>query len=393
MIRRMSARLKALVLASPVLALVVAFAGGIIAWGGFNTFMEATNRLSFCISCHEMRSTVYEEYKPSVHSHNASGVQAVCADCHVPREWTAKLVRKIKASREIAYWLMGTIDTREKFEARRPELARRVWDSLEATDSQECRNCHNFTSMKTGGQARFAAQRHAEAAAEGKTCITCHKGISHQLPQAENPPEPQDPGKLDLAGQDINTTCAPCHGRNGQGSLDGTYPRLAGLDADYLARQLRAFKDRSRINIPMFPYSTERELPEGDILTISRYLSRINLTSKLGAGKEGEFDALARLQESKDVLNIPLFSGNVEAGKRSYDRECAGCHGADGAGTPAKKAPALAGQHSSYIQRQIAEFRKGERRHETRSDREVFGHFGEAEINDILAYLSTLDDD
>jgi cytochrome c-type protein NapC len=248
--------LKGLTAASPLLMLVVAFATGIILWGGFNTFMEATNKLSFCISCHEMRSTVYEEYKPSVHSTNASGVQAVCADCHVPREWTAKLVRKIKASREIYYWLMGTIDTMEKFEARRPELARRVCESLEASDSHECRNCHDFSSMKVAGQARFAARRHAEAAAEGKTCIDCHKGISHRLPEPPKPPEPADPKKFELAGQDINTTCAPCHGRNGQGSPDGTYPRLAGLDADYLARQLRSFKDRSRINIPMFPYST-----------------------------------------------------------------------------------------------------------------------------------------
>ncbi|MDP3861874.1 MAG: NapC/NirT family cytochrome c, partial [Phaeovulum sp.] len=47
---------------------------GIIFWGGFNTAMEATNTLEFCISCHEMRDTVYVEYQQSIHYSNPSGV-------------------------------------------------------------------------------------------------------------------------------------------------------------------------------------------------------------------------------------------------------------------------------------------------------------------------------
>ena len=42
------------------------FAAGIIFWGGFNTVVEATNTEAFCISCHEMRNNVYEEYKLSL---------------------------------------------------------------------------------------------------------------------------------------------------------------------------------------------------------------------------------------------------------------------------------------------------------------------------------------
>jgi cytochrome c-type protein NapC len=119
---------------------VLLFAAGIIFWGGFNTAMEATNTLAFCISCHEMENTVYQEYRHSVHYSNASGVQATCPDCHVPKEWTAKFIRKIKASRELYYWLLGTIDTREKFEAKRLELATRVWETMQKSDSHECRN-------------------------------------------------------------------------------------------------------------------------------------------------------------------------------------------------------------------------------------------------------------
>ena len=70
-----------------VVAALLLFVAGIVFWGGFNTAMEATNTLGFCISCHEMESTVYQEYRASSHHTNPSGVQAVCSDCHVPREW------------------------------------------------------------------------------------------------------------------------------------------------------------------------------------------------------------------------------------------------------------------------------------------------------------------
>ena len=74
---------------------------GIFLWGGFNTAMEATNTLEFCISCHEMRDNVYEEYKQTIHYINRTGVRAVCSDCHVPKDWSHKMVRKLQASAEV----------------------------------------------------------------------------------------------------------------------------------------------------------------------------------------------------------------------------------------------------------------------------------------------------
>ena len=82
---------------------------GVLFWGGFNTFMEYTNRMEFCISCHEMRKFVYEDYAKTTHYSNPSGVRAICSDCHVPKEWTAKLVRKIYATNELFHWLAGTV--------------------------------------------------------------------------------------------------------------------------------------------------------------------------------------------------------------------------------------------------------------------------------------------
>ena len=99
--------------------LLVGFVSGIIFWGGFNTAMEMTNTEQFCISCHEMRDNVYPEYKETIHYTNRTGVRAVCSDCHVPKEWTYKMIRKIEASKEVWGKLVGTIDTREKFEDRK----------------------------------------------------------------------------------------------------------------------------------------------------------------------------------------------------------------------------------------------------------------------------------
>jgi nitrate/TMAO reductase-like tetraheme cytochrome c subunit len=75
--------------------------------------MEYTNTLEICISCHEMRDTVYVEHKESIHYRNPSGVRAICSDCHVPKDWTVKLIRKIKATNELYHKLLGTIDTKE----------------------------------------------------------------------------------------------------------------------------------------------------------------------------------------------------------------------------------------------------------------------------------------
>jgi cytochrome c-type protein NapC len=139
-----------------------------------------------------MRQTVYKEYMESEHFKNPSGVQATCADCHVPRPWIHKVVRKIQATNELFHTALGTIDTPEKFEAKRWEMANRVWDSMRATDSRECRNCHDFEAMDLSEQDRSGRKKHAQAPLEGKTCIDCHKGIAHEYPDKPESAEPAE---------------------------------------------------------------------------------------------------------------------------------------------------------------------------------------------------------
>lgn len=168
------------------------FAGlvvGVAGWGGFNWAMELTNTEAFCLSCHEMEQNVYREYRGTIHDANGSGVRATCPDCHVPKEWVHKVARKIQASNELYHHFLGTIDTREKFEVKRLQLARNVWNAMASTDSRECRNCHNFSAMDVTMQRNRARTQHLEAESQGATCIDCHKGIAHDLPAGISPEE------------------------------------------------------------------------------------------------------------------------------------------------------------------------------------------------------------
>jgi nitrate/TMAO reductase-like tetraheme cytochrome c subunit len=170
--------------------------GGILFWGGFNWALEATNSMGFCISCHEMRDTVYKELQTTIHFKNRSGVTAKCSDCHVPHEWFYKMRRKIQASNEVLHKVLGTIDTPEKFETHRLELAERVWASMKASNSRECRNCHSVDHMDPLKQTAAAvAADMPKAMANGLTCIDCHKGIAHHLPKFPDEDEPEEKKK------------------------------------------------------------------------------------------------------------------------------------------------------------------------------------------------------
>lgn len=168
----------------PVGVAIFFMAVGVLFWGAFNWSLELTNSEEFCISCHEMRDNVYKEYRNSVHFSNPTGVRATCPDCHVPREWIHKVIRKIQASNELLHHFLGTIENREKFVNKRHELAKHVWQTMKETDSRECRNCHSETAMKLSGQRDVAAEQHTLGKAQNKTCIDCHKGIAHKLPEA-----------------------------------------------------------------------------------------------------------------------------------------------------------------------------------------------------------------
>ncbi|HDN27558.1 MAG TPA: hypothetical protein ENG03_10770 [Thioploca sp.] len=158
------------------------FIGGILFTGVFSFTLEATNTTEFCTSCHTMETNL-NELKETVHSRNALGITVGCADCHVPKSIGPKLWAKFMAAKDVYHEIMGTIDTPEKYEARRWEMANRVWEKMRATNSRECRGCHSFENMDFDYQDRASAKKHKWAIEKGKTCIDCHQGIAHHEPK------------------------------------------------------------------------------------------------------------------------------------------------------------------------------------------------------------------
>lgn len=166
---------------------------GAILMSVFNYTLEATNTTEFCTSCHSMQTNL-KELKETVHYSSASGVHAGCADCHVPKAFIPKMQAKIMAAKDVYHEIMGTIDTPEKYEKHRWDMASRVWAKMKATDSRECRTCHSFDRMDLSEQSKSARKRHDSAEEKGKTCIDCHKGIAHEEPD-EPDEEPEDVAK------------------------------------------------------------------------------------------------------------------------------------------------------------------------------------------------------
>lgn len=196
-------------------------------------------------------------------------------------------------------------------------------------------------------------------------------------------------------GEEINETCAGCHGEFGEGGKSGEYPRIAGQPRGFLIQQLLQFRDRTRLNLAMVEYVDHRQMPDEDIVHISAYLAQLQLPTKLPAVDESAagFDAYQRLLDAKKIVQIPRAAGDVNSGKRLYSKECASCHGRDGAGKPAKDVPMLAGQYTSYLWRQVPKYLDGRRIHDSDSpDEEILAEFSDAELQDIFAYLSILDD-
>ncbi len=170
------------------IALVALLVSGVLLAGGA-AGLAWTNTEKFCISCHSMRDNVYAEFKDTIHDKNRTGVRAICADCHVPREPVPMLIRKVEATFELYGHLTGVINTKEKFEAHRYDMAKRVWIRMKETDSLECRNCHTESAMSTELQTEKARSRHEKGKAGGKTCIDCHFGIAHKEPDGPGPQE------------------------------------------------------------------------------------------------------------------------------------------------------------------------------------------------------------
>lgn len=188
--------------------------------------------------------------------------------------------------------------------------------------------------------------------------------------------------------KEIYGPCAGCHGEFGSGGKKGEYPRIAGQLAKYMELQLKAFQKRVRVNIPMVPYTEERELSDADMKEVSVYLAQIELPTRQPVFKDSD-DALTRLLTMEKVMIVPRAEGDIEKGQALFQKNCASCHGKTGKGRG--MFPRLVGQYTSYLKKQVDAYLKAERPHDEDSAREgVLYTLSSQDIQDALAYLTSI---
>lgn len=192
-------------------------------------------------------------------------------------------------------------------------------------------------------------------------------------------------------GAEINETCAGCHGEYAEGGKNGEYPRLAGLPAEYMRKQIHFFKTSQRLNLPMKPYANDRELPDDDVYSVTAYIEAIQLQSIMPEFEEG-MSAYEKLVIAKQVINIAKVEGDIQVGKYIYNKDCKICHGKNGKGKANSETPGLTGQYTEYLLKQINAYKTKARFHDYDQDDDTFANYTEQQIQNLLAYLSVADD-
>lgn len=179
-----------------------------------------------------------------------------------------------------------------------------------------------------------------------------------------------DPAKAKEIAENV---CSACHGIDGN-SVNPEYPILAGQHPEYLTKQLHDYKSGARKNAIMALYAAN--LSDADMLNLGAYFAI--QTPKPGQAKDAALAAAGQR----------LYKGGNPA---SGVPACASCHGPNGAGIPVQF-PRLAGQHASYIETQLRNYRSGERAYDAGSKmmQAIASKMTDQEMRAVAEYISSL---
>ena len=183
---------------------------------------------------------------------------------------------------------------------------------------------------------------------------------------------PVNAGGNVAAGQAKAGICAGCHGPDGNGGADPTWPKLAGQDPDYIAKQLADFKSGARKDPIMSGMAAP--LSATDMKNLGAYFA--SLKAKPGAAR----DALLAKQGQK------IFrGGNAKMGVSA----CMSCHGPSGHGIP-PRFPKVSGQNTAYTQKQLLAFKAGNRANDGETMTRTAFRMSEQEIKAVAEYMAGL---
>lgn len=165
------------------------------------------------------------------------------------------------------------------------------------------------------------------------------------------------------------TECVACHGEDGN-SVAPTFPKLAGLQPEYLAKQLREYLEGRRTNEMMVPVL--EKMTSADVEPLALWFG----SQKMSPGTVTD----PQLAQAGRAIYL---DGNPDAGVPA----CMGCHLENGAGNP--RFPRIAGQHQEYTVQQMLQFRSGERSNDRgRVMRTIASRMTDQEIKAVAEYIA-----
>ena len=170
-------------------------------------------------------------------------------------------------------------------------------------------------------------------------------------------------------GRELYKMCVACHGPEGWGSSNGSYPQIAGQLPGVSIKQLADIRAGNRDNPIMRAFTTVKILNGAqDIADVAGYVATLPMTANNGQGN----------------------SRYLEQGKEIFLRDCADCHGNKGEGNSKKHVPMIQGQHYQYLLRQYRWIRDGRRRNADKNMVEQIQGYSLREEKAVLAYTASL---
>jgi len=174
------------------------------------------------------------------------------------------------------------------------------------------------------------------------------------------------------AGKAKSAVCAGCHGVDGNNAVP-TFPKLAGQDARYLAKQLADFKSGARKDPSML--GMVAGLTQKDMENLGAYYASQKASLGVASGDAATLKKAERLYRGGDA--------------KSGISACMSCHGPSGHGIP-PRFPAVSGQHATYAQKQLLDFKAGSRSNDSEVMTRIAFRMSEAEIKAVSEYMAGL---
>jgi cytochrome c553 len=175
------------------------------------------------------------------------------------------------------------------------------------------------------------------------------------------------------AGKTKAQVCFSCHGVNGV-SVNPVWPKLAGQNAGYIAKQLADFKAGTERSDPLMMAQVMPLSPQ-DMEDLAAFFAK----QKPSPGSA---------EEAKLTLGQQLYRGGNKA---TGVAACMACHGPSGAGNPAAKYPRVGGQHAPYVVKALKDFRSGTRKNDPgKMMQNIAAHMTDAEIEAVASYMQGL---